>query len=96
MQQAGLARRFWVYLNERFPLYQFVPLSVVISLSSSAVSQYLLWGKVRSFWMFVLAFAALFLFLFRLRLFDEPHFWPLTILGHSIVCNALLHRNENL
>jgi 4-hydroxybenzoate polyprenyltransferase len=62
--------RFTTYLRERFPLQQFVPLALLFGTGASLFSQTFLPVVFRISNIF-LSFLVLFLFLFRLRLFDE-------------------------
>lgn len=65
-----LAYRYWHYLQERFPLYQFVPLCLLLTATLDAGwARYA--GTPFSPKSVLAASAALFLFLLRLRIFDE-------------------------
>jgi len=64
-------RRVWRYKHERFPLRQFIPLSLLLAGSASLGTQVFLHSSFYDTRAFFLCTAALFLFLFRLRLFDE-------------------------
>ena len=70
MAQSYLSRHYQ-YLQERFPLTQFIPLSAIFALSAGIGTQLYLFGQVKEISSLMLAFVALFLFLLRLRLFDE-------------------------
>ncbi len=63
-------RRFGIYLTERFPLQQFIPLSFIFGINASLFAQLFLSGSYQIFSV-LLTPLAFFLFLFRLRLFDE-------------------------
>ncbi len=63
--------KYYQYLKERFPLSQFIPLSLFLALSASFGVQYYLRGSISSISPIVISFLALFLFFLRLRLFDE-------------------------
>ena len=63
--------KYYQYSKERFPLSQFIPLSLFLSLSAGIGIQYFLYGKIDSYLSLVLSFFALILFFLRLRLFDE-------------------------
>lgn len=70
MIEGNFLTRVFVYLGERFNLFQFIPLSLILSgvLASGSqifLSQHFLVAP------FLLSAVALFLFLLRLRLFDE-------------------------
>lgn len=64
-------RRYHQYLKERFSLLQFVTLAGILSVVSSIATQKYLYGAFINFYMAGASFVILFLFLFRLRLFDE-------------------------
>jgi 4-hydroxybenzoate polyprenyltransferase len=70
MKTDGFIKRIFLYSKERFNLWQFIPLSLILSgvlaLGTQVyLSQTLLVGPV------LLSAGALFLFFFRLRIFDE-------------------------
>ncbi|MEX0616425.1 MAG: UbiA family prenyltransferase [Candidatus Woykebacteria bacterium] len=67
---SGLLKRGFIYLSERFPLYQFVTLSLIFGLHASLFAQVFSEGSYK-LERGLLSCLALFLFLFRLRLFDE-------------------------
>ena len=58
------------YLRARFPLSSFVPLSIILAVCAVAVNGHYSGTPGDSF-SYILGFSALFLFLLRLRLFDE-------------------------
>lgn len=64
-------RKYYQYSKERFPLGQFIPLSVIFALSASFGTQTYIYGKLGNFRTIFVTAAALFLFFLRLRLFDE-------------------------
>jgi heme O synthase-like polyprenyltransferase len=64
-------RKIYKYSKERFPLQQFVPLSLLFVLVMGVLIQNNTLGSGISYYTFIWPFLALFLFLFRLRLFDE-------------------------
>ncbi len=63
--------RFCQYLEERFPLKDFIPLSVVFAVTVGMCVQVGICGYVKSPWSISAGFFAFLLFLLRLRLFDE-------------------------
>lgn len=63
-------RRFAIYVNERFPLYQTLPLALFFGTAVALWTPVLL-PRRGSIQTVVLVCAALFLFLFRLRLMDD-------------------------
>jgi len=63
-------KRYYQYTKERFPLWQFFLLSALFSFTAGSITQRLINQKIDFLNIFV-AFLAIFLFLFRLRLFDE-------------------------
>lgn len=70
MVQSHLSRCYQ-YLQERFSFQQFIPLSAIFAMSAGMGTQVYLSGKIENVQSLILAFCALFLFLLRLRLFDE-------------------------
>jgi 4-hydroxybenzoate polyprenyltransferase len=70
MKNATFYSRFSIYLTERFPLQQFIPLSLIFGINASLFAQLFLPGSYQILSV-LLTSSALFLFLFRLRLFDE-------------------------
>jgi len=67
----SILTRCWLYLNERFPLKDFIPLSAVFAAASSFTVQVYMDHDLQRPDALFTGFVALFLFLFRLRLFDE-------------------------
>lgn len=63
--------RFYQYLKERFPLKDFIPLSVVFAVIVGVCVQVCIYGYVKNLWSISVGFLAFLLFLLRLRLFDE-------------------------
>ena len=63
--------RFYQYLKERFPLRDFIPLSVVFAVTVGVCVQVAIYGYVKSPWSISAGFFAFLSFLLRLRLFDE-------------------------
>jgi len=63
-------KKIYQYSKERFPFYQFIPLSLLFVLVIGVFVQTNLSVDI-VYYRYLLAFLALFLFLFRLRLFDE-------------------------
>ncbi len=63
--------RFSKYFNERFPVTNFVPLSLIFAVTGSLAVQVYLSHGLQNPYALVTGFLALFLFLLRLRLFDE-------------------------
>ncbi|OGY20954.1 MAG: hypothetical protein A2126_02825 [Candidatus Woykebacteria bacterium GWB1_45_5] len=71
MQDRGqFLKRFFTYLGERFSLQQFIPLSLIFGIHASLFAQFFLHNNYKLS-IAILSSLALFLFLFRLRLFDE-------------------------
>lgn len=70
-EKKQVTAKYLQYVKERFPLVQFIPLAALLSLAASLSTQVYLNGKFVNVDATIMAFAALFLFLFRLRLFDE-------------------------
>ncbi len=66
-----MIRKYYQYSKERFPLAQFIPLSVIFALSASFGTQTYIYGKWGNLKALFLTATALFLFFLRLRLFDE-------------------------
>ncbi len=67
----GVVRRFRRYAAERFPLAQFLPLSMVISLPAALGTQAYIHSSPYGVSAALLTFGAVFLLLLRLRLVDE-------------------------
>ena len=63
--------RFYQYLKERFPLKEFISLSLVLALTAGACVQVHIYRNVTNILPLFLGFIAFLLFLLRLRLFDE-------------------------
>ena len=70
MQNEHFLRRFFKYLKERFNLIQFIPLSFILAVFLSVGTQLFLFKSV-SWGPILFSTVALFLFLLRLRIFDE-------------------------
>jgi hypothetical protein len=68
---ASLLLRFYEYTRERFPLRQFVPLSIAVALPSALGTQTYLFGHLDNLAVTSSTSAAVFLLLLRLRLIDE-------------------------
>lgn len=63
--------RFYQYLKERFPLKDFIPLSIVFAVTGGSCAQVSIYSGMKNISSLFLGFFAFFLFLLRLRLFDE-------------------------
>lgn len=63
--------KYYLYLQERFPPQQFILLAGLLAAVTGACLQARAFGEIASWRALLAAFAALLLFLFRLRLFDE-------------------------
>ncbi len=64
-------KKYYQYSIERFKLSQFGALSLILALCSGIATQTYLFGKIIDLWGIFVTFFALFLFLLRLRFFDE-------------------------
>lgn len=67
----GIFARFCKYLKERFPLQDYIPLSIVLAITGGSCVQASIYSAVKDGVSICLGFLALFLFLLRLRIFDE-------------------------
>ncbi|MEI8123577.1 MAG: hypothetical protein WCG60_00195 [bacterium] len=70
MQSKFFLNRIFKYLDERFNLLQFISLSLILAGFIGVSTQLYLFNKISLLPIF-LSTVALFLFLFRLRIFDE-------------------------
>lgn len=70
-----MLNKYWLYLQERFPLSQFLPLSILIGGGAAILSQVYVYQSVVGWFKVSLSASALFLLLMRLRIWDEHKDW---------------------
>ncbi len=67
----GIVARFLRYTEERYSLRNFIPLSLIFAITAGICVQKNIYGSIAGTSSIFLSFLAVFLFLLRLRLFDE-------------------------